>query len=167
MAHRFPIKEIARQAGLRLATVDRVLNNQNNVSLQTKLRETAAIEALTAKEAHLPARSRRLFFDFAMVRRDHFNHEVMLRALARARAWTSEMRKGKPMSEIVTATGHSESYIRTRSQLALLAPRIQLAILDGRQPPELTLEQIVRKPIPLDWKVQERLYGFEPNYALP
>ncbi len=76
MTHRFPIKEIARQAGLGLATVDRVLNNRNNVSPQTKLRVTAAIEELTAKEAHLPARSRRLFFDFVMEGPEHFNHEL-------------------------------------------------------------------------------------------
>ena len=54
--------------------------------------------------------------------------------------------RGKPLSAIAAATGHSESYVRTRAQLAFLAPAIQIAILDGRQPTELTLEQIVRKP---------------------
>ncbi|SMX25022.1 LacI family DNA-binding transcriptional regulator [Boseongicola aestuarii] len=82
MTHRFPIKEIARQAGLGLATVDRVLNNREHVSPQTRLRVTAAIEELTAKEAQLPARSRRLFFDFVVEGPDHFNHEVKTAAEA-------------------------------------------------------------------------------------
>ncbi|MGB4111442.1 MAG: LacI family DNA-binding transcriptional regulator, partial [Yoonia sp.] len=35
MTHRFPIKEIAAQAGLSTATVDRVINMRPNVSAQT------------------------------------------------------------------------------------------------------------------------------------
>ncbi len=71
-----------------------------------------------------------------------------------------------PLRELAAKTSHSESYIRNRAQLAFLAPAIQKAILDGRQPPELTLEQIIRKPIPLDWDVQARIYRFsrDPNY---
>jgi len=79
---------------------------------------------------------------------------------ADAHAWVAELRTGKPLSGIAAATTHSDPYIRTRAQLAFLSPAIQHAILDGRQPPDLTLERIVRKPIPLDWDKQEKLYGF-------
>lgn len=72
MTHRFPISEIAQQAGLGLATVDRVLNNRANVSQQTKLRVKAAIEELIAKEDQLVARARRLFFDFVVVGSDRY-----------------------------------------------------------------------------------------------
>ena len=92
---------------------------------------------------------------------------TLLRALARAHAWISDLRKGKPLSEIAAATSHSESYIRTRAQLAFLAPAVQSAILNGRQPPELTLEQIIRNPIPLDWDVQTRIYGFSRDLNHP
>lgn len=92
---------------------------------------------------------------------------TMLRALARAHAWIADMQKGKPLGELAAKTGHSESYIRTRAQLAFLAPKIQLAILSGRQPPELTLERIVRNPIPLDWNMQARMYGFEAIRTFP
>ena len=85
---------------------------------------------------------------------------VLLRALARAHGWTTDLRTGKPLSEIAKKARHSDSYIRTRAQLALLSPTIQRAILEGRQPPELTLEQIIRKPVPLDWDTQARIYGF-------
>lgn len=92
---------------------------------------------------------------------------TMLRALARAHIWTAELRRGKSLNDIAAATSHSESYIRTRAQLAFLAPAIQKAILDGRHPPDLTLEKIIRKPIPLDWDMQTRIYGFSRDINHP
>ena len=91
----------------------------------------------------------------------------MLRALARAHTWTADLRRGKSLSDIAAATSHSESYVRTRAQLAFLAPAIQKAILDGRHPPDLTLEKIIRKPIPLDWDMQARIYGFSQDLNCP
>ena len=85
---------------------------------------------------------------------------TLLRALSRAHAWAADLRKGRPLGEIAAATGHAESYIRTRSQLAFLSPEIQVAILEGRQPTDLTLERIIRKPVPLNWDAQARVYGF-------
>jgi site-specific DNA recombinase len=85
---------------------------------------------------------------------------TLLRALAKVHDWVADLRKGRPLGEIAAATGHSESYIRTRAQLAYLAPTIQGAILEGRQPAALTLEQIIRKPVPIDWDAQARMYGF-------
>ena len=76
MTHRFPIKEIARQAGLGTATVDRALNNRDNVSPQTKQRVAAAVEELTAQEAQIAARGRRLFFDFVIEAPARFSREV-------------------------------------------------------------------------------------------
>jgi site-specific DNA recombinase len=92
---------------------------------------------------------------------------TMLRALARAHTWTADLRRGKSLNDIATATSHSESYVRTRAQLAFLSPAIQKAILDGRHPPELTLEKIIRKPIPLDWDMQARIYGFSRDLNYP
>ena len=71
------------------------------------------------------------------------------------------------MSEVAAATSHSPSYIRTRAQLAFLSPAIQKSILDGRQPADLTLERIIRKPIPPDWDVQGRIYGFSRDQSYP
>ncbi|WP_422050835.1 LacI family DNA-binding transcriptional regulator [Shimia sp.] len=76
MTHRFPIKEISRQAGLSTATVDRVLNGRAHVSPQTKLRVKTAIEELKAQEAQLAARGRRLFFDFVVEAPSRFSREV-------------------------------------------------------------------------------------------
>ena len=86
---------------------------------------------------------------------------TLLRSLALAHKWVAELRGGEPLSEIAAAAGHTVSYIRSRSKLAFLSPAIQRAILEGVQPPDLTLERIVRKPMPLDWEAQAQLYGFD------
>ena len=85
----------------------------------------------------------------------------LLRALSRAHDWAADLRNGRPLGEIAAAAGHAESYIRTRSQLAFLSPEIQRAILEGRQTTDLTLERIIRKPMPLDWDAQAKAYWFE------
>ncbi len=82
MTHRFPIKEIARQAGLGTATVDRVLNDRPHVSPQTRMRVTAAIEELKAQEGQLAVRGRRLFFDFVVEAPARFSREVKAAAEA-------------------------------------------------------------------------------------
>jgi len=93
--------------------------------------------------------------------------KTMIRALARAHEWTSALRMGKSLIDIAARTRHSDSYVRTRAQLSFLSPDIQRAILEGRQPPELTLERIIRKPIPLDWNLQARIYGFRALQSAP
>ena len=84
---------------------------------------------------------------------------TLLRSLLKAHDWAHDLREGRGITEIAQTSGHSESFIRTRAQLAFLSPRMQQAILDGTQPAELTLKHILRRPIPLDWALQERLYG--------
>ena len=68
----------------------------------------------------------------------------LIRVLAKAHRWVAELRAGKSLFEIAKDDGHSESYVRVRAQLAFLSPKIQQAVLDGKQPPELSLERIVR-----------------------
>ncbi|MEL6196599.1 MAG: recombinase family protein [Pseudomonadota bacterium] len=45
-------------------------------------------------------------------------------------------------------------------RLAFLAPAIQRAILQGQQPPGLTLAQLMDRPLPLSWAQQARILGF-------
>ncbi len=57
--------------------------------------------------------------------------------------------------------GLHESEISRILPLAFLAPDIVKAILDGRQPVELTAESLRRLPaLPTDWDAQRRLLGF-------
>ena len=76
MTHRFPIKEIAAQAGLGTATVDRVLNGRAHVSHQTRARVSAAIEELEGQEQQLAARGRRFHFDFVVEAPNRFAREI-------------------------------------------------------------------------------------------
>ena len=85
---------------------------------------------------------------------------TLIRLLAKAHRWSREMRQGTSLTEIAQREGHSDSYIRTRAPLACLSPKIQAAILAGTQPPDLSLERIVRSGIPLDWAEQEAKFGF-------
>lgn len=76
MTHRFPIKEIALQAGLSTATVDRVINNRSHVSPQTRRRVAGALAELEGQELQLAARGRRMFIDFVIEAPSRFSREV-------------------------------------------------------------------------------------------
>ena len=76
MTHRFPIKEIAQQAGLSTATVDRALNKRAHVSPQTRQRVTDAISELEGQETQLSARGRRMFIDFVVEAPARFSREI-------------------------------------------------------------------------------------------
>jgi len=86
---------------------------------------------------------------------------VLLRTLDAAHRWTKSLCAGVPIAEIARKAGHHDGHIRTRAQLAYLSPKIQRAICEGQQPGDLTLQRILARPVPLDWKYQERLYGFD------
>lgn len=88
-------------------------------------------------------------------------------SLAKAHRWLAQVKDGISTVEIATQERCAESYIRTRIQLAFLSPQIQEAILDGTQPPDLTLERLVRSAIPLDWAEQARKYGFTQDRTFP
>jgi len=79
--------------------------------------------------------------------------------LIRTHGWARALRTGRPLSGIAKAEGVSESFLRTRAQLAFLSPKIQAAILEGTQPPELTLKRLTERALPLDWAEQERMFG--------
>ena len=84
---------------------------------------------------------------------------VLIRTLAQAHAWAKSLRAGTSLTEIAAATGHSEPYIRSRISLAFLAPKHQAAILDGRQPADLSIARLLRDGIPIDWSEQAQLFA--------
>lgn len=55
----------------------------------------------------------------------------------------------------------SSSYERRLWPLVFLAPDIQKAILEGRQPPALTLDQLLKTRLPTDWADQRRTLCFD------
>ncbi|WP_108861502.1 recombinase family protein [Ruegeria sp. Alg231-54] len=80
--------------------------------------------------------------------------------LIRAHGWARDLKAGVQLMEIARRENLPGAFIRTRAQLAFLSPKIQAAILDGTQPPELTLKRLVSVTHPLDWSEQERQFGF-------
>ena len=76
MKHPFPLKEIALQSGLSLATVDRALHGRAHVSAQTARRVQAAIMELTRQEGQLAARGRRMFIDIVVEAPRRFSDEL-------------------------------------------------------------------------------------------
>lgn len=87
---------------------------------------------------------------------------AMLKAIARAHDLRTRLDAGGEVSlqGLATQEGCTRPYISSLVRLAYLAPDITQAILDGRQPPHLTLGDLLERDIPLDWAEQRRAFGF-------
>ncbi|MGA9254382.1 MAG: hypothetical protein WBV71_18285, partial [Roseobacter sp.] len=72
---------------------------------------------------------------------------------------TQALKDGTPLKTIAADKKCTSGFIRKRDQLAFLSPRIQTAIRDGTLPPSITTDHILRQRIPLDWMMQERMFG--------
>ncbi|NVD45338.1 recombinase family protein [Qipengyuania atrilutea] len=81
--------------------------------------------------------------------------QVLIFALRKAHAMVRTER-GLPILDVAP----SSPYDRNIFRLAFLAPDIQRAILDGRQPLHLNLEAFKKIAIPLAWSEQRNILGF-------
>ncbi len=81
--------------------------------------------------------------------------EAMIRALVRAHRWRRllEERKYRSAAELAEAEGLTRSFVNRLLRLTLLAPDIIEAILDGRHPKVLQLEELT-KALPSVWDEQ-------------
>jgi site-specific DNA recombinase len=88
------------------------------------------------------------------------------RSLVKAIAWAHDLRHRLERSDDVNLRdlaredGCSRPYVSSMIRLAYLAPAITQAILDGTQPPRLTLADLMQREIPVDWNEQRRAFGF-------
>ena len=65
------------------------------------------------------------------------------------------------IQRIAEAEGMVASYATRLLRLSFLAPGIVAAILEGRQPPELTANKLMRDTrLPLEWTAQRQRLGF-------
>jgi hypothetical protein len=80
---------------------------------------------------------------------------AMIKAVARAFRWREMLENGThaTIAESAAAEKINESYVGRVLRLTLLAPDIVEAILDGRQPTEMTLA-VLMKPFPVLWEAQ-------------
>lgn len=65
-----------------------------------------------------------------------------------------------------SAKGIDDSYLRRIANIAFLAPDIQAAIVEGRQPAGLTLEMLQDMTLPIAWADQRTALGFSPASSL-
>ena len=77
---------------------------------------------------------------------------AMVKALARAFRWRKMLDEGvhATLEDLARAKSVHATYISRVLRLTLLAPEIVEAILDGRQPAELQLDDLLRG-FPLEW----------------
>jgi hypothetical protein len=80
---------------------------------------------------------------------------TLIRALARAHRWKRMLEEGtyRSAGEIAEVEKVTRSFVNRLLRLTLLAPDIQEAILDGRQPKAMQLGELT-KPLPSRWEEQ-------------
>lgn len=78
--------------------------------------------------------------------------ETLIRALARAHRWKGMLEECRYRSagELAETEGVTRSFVNRLLRLTLLAPDIQEAIIDGRQPKGLQLEELT-EVMPSEW----------------
>ncbi len=89
----------------------------------------------------------------------------MIALVADARRWMDDLVEGRTrtVAEITEREGLRPGTVSRILPLAWLAPDIATAILEGRQPANLTAMRLCDLPdLPLDWSDQRRLLGFPP-----
>ena len=87
----------------------------------------------------------------------------LIRLLLRARRFNATLAHSAdvPFAVLAEREGVSRSYFTRLVRLSYLAPDITQAILDGRQPPELTAEKLLEHSrLPLAWLDQRIVLGF-------
>lgn len=93
---------------------------------------------------------------------------AMVKALARAFRWRKLLETGvfATVEEIAAAEKINASYVSRVLRLTLLAPNIVEAILDGRQPAEMTLA-VLMEPFAVGWAEHKQCFlcQFQSTYA--
>ncbi|WP_312599088.1 recombinase family protein [Brevundimonas sp.] len=82
-------------------------------------------------------------------------------ALVRAEAWKAKLLSGRSatLAEIADAEGVTLTYVTRLLRVAFLAPDLKRAILHGVQSERLTLEDVMRNDLALEWSDQRRRYA--------
>ncbi len=106
--------------------------------------------------------SKLILYDGEAVDRERGPDPALVRAIVRANDWFDRLAtgQGRDLATIARKEGLTRSYVCRILRLAFLAPDITQAVLDGRQPAELTAERLVRcSDLPLCWREQRTVLG--------
>ena len=85
---------------------------------------------------------------------------TMIKAIARAFRWQKLLENGTYtcLDDIARSEKIGASFVSRYYRLVLLAPDIVEAILDGRQPAQMTVK-VLLKPFPVEWDRQRRQFS--------
>ncbi len=86
---------------------------------------------------------------------------ALLRAMALARVWATQLESGEVSSvkELARQNGLCHNYTARLLPLAYLAPDLTEAVLQGAQPRSVSLAGLTAQPLPLDWSEQRRRFA--------
>lgn len=89
---------------------------------------------------------------------------TMIKAIARAFRWQKLLENGTYtcLDDIARSEKIGASFVSRYHRLVLLAPDIVEAILDGKQPAQLTMKDLL-VPFPVEWSGQLSLLGRKEN----
>jgi site-specific DNA recombinase len=166
-----------KQSELMHKFVSRVVVSNSELTVLLDRRKIAEqIEVLTDKETHnsttivelrIPVDLRRVGQEKRLIIAAHspaINHDpVLIAAIAKAYRWFGMLKSGEvqTMGALARAENVQRTYITSLLPLALLAPDITEAILEGRQPVDLSLQRFRSiVPLPIEWSEQRRVLGF-------
>jgi len=139
---------------------------------RTPLRNALGLTLLATMDDYtltVPARLKRKGVELKLVIESPGTESVpapdptLIKAIVRGHEWWKRWSSGEAgtLNDLAKADGMTIRYLRRVMRLAFLAPDIKQAILDGRQPVELTAERLTRlADLPLDWVEQRHLLGF-------
>ncbi len=87
--------------------------------------------------------------------------ETLVQAVARAHSWIQLLSDGThgSIEELATSINLNPKVVRKSIRLAFIPPDIIEAILDGKQPPTMTLSEL-HATLPLSWSAQRKALGF-------
>ena len=151
----------------------------DNASICVELRRSALIEKLelpidpvsrdhdTSVQLKMPAELRRLGKEKRLIVAAHMPKsspdQPLIKVVVRAHNWFEMLKNGKfeLISELARAENVQRTYPSRIIPLAFLAPDITEAILEGRQPIDLSVDRLLSAmPLPLAWDAQRAALGF-------
>ncbi|MFC4295987.1 recombinase family protein [Novosphingobium tardum] len=159
--------DLLRAVHLKAAAIDLVLPRPAARSIAARVSddETVTLEddaCIVTIPLCLPLRGGRRSID-AGARMQTCPDAILIGALRKAHAMLERDPRGQP----IMTTAPASPYERRLLRLAFLAPDIQQAILAGRQPRSLNLEQLIHRGVPLAWSAQRAMLGFSRSANVP
>jgi site-specific DNA recombinase len=178
-AKSWPGLPATRQRALLTALIERIDAGTNQIDIHIRptglgaLLDVAAAVLPNATDAEtqtlsVPVKLRRCGREIRMlVGTDPFARAQpdmrLIKLLIRAHRFNAALvgSDGVPFATLAKQEGVSPSYFTRLVRLSYLAPDITRAILDGRQPPDLTADKLlVHSRLPLAWQEQRNVLGF-------